>query len=88
MCWLYNSTKREIFYSLDTESLNKINEKFGGQIFTCINPSGSLKGISHQPIIFQYHPRQFQEYLVNIQLIYIFFLILLLNYYFFNSKSH
>ncbi|XP_043467707.1 cilia- and flagella-associated protein 65 [Leptopilina heterotoma] len=68
MCWLYNSTKREISYSLDVNTLKEINRKFCADIFTCVNPSGSLKGMSHQPIIFKYHPRQFQEYLIKIPL--------------------
>ena len=65
MCWIYNCTKREISYNLDMETLNKINEEFGGTIFFCLNPYGSLKGLSYYPIIFKYHPRQFQKYSVR-----------------------
>ncbi|XP_033220876.1 cilia- and flagella-associated protein 65-like [Belonocnema kinseyi] len=66
MVWIYNPTKLDISYQLDMETLNKINEQFGGPIFSCSNPSGSLKGLSHYPIIFKYHPRQFQEYSIRI----------------------
>ena len=64
MCWMYNNIERELSYNLDIEALRKINEKFGAEIFSCLNPSGSVKALSNYPLIFKYHPIQFQEYRV------------------------
>lgn len=63
--WLYNNSKFENSYEIDTENLSLFNKKNLGVTFTCLNPKGSIQGYTRKAVFFGFYPNKFGKFEVG-----------------------
>ncbi|XP_043790944.1 cilia- and flagella-associated protein 65-like isoform X2 [Apis laboriosa] len=60
--WIFNITNKDLPYSVDTNNIHKLNEKYQCEIFSCLSQDGIIKSGTAIPLIFKFQPRMFGEY--------------------------
>lgn len=67
VCWLYNSTKCNIPFSVDHSTMREINRRHCHELFSCATTYGIATPLSAVPILLKFQPRRFGVFEVSTQ---------------------